>query len=286
MQYSKINTLEAIVLVLSIVIAHTILSLPRELVVQSKSATILNILFVGLVVFTIVFLIYKLLHHFPGQDILDISHFLGGGIFQKILGLLFIAYFMVSASMMLRSFCEALKIVYYPMTNISFLLLFFIMAIGIANRLDFHATLKTTLMIVPIVLVSIIFMFVVTFKGFTPEKIFPILGDGFMNTFVLGLTNLYAFGGIVYLYFLPPLLKKPEKFKKVCFLSMASTLFYILLSVTIILFVFPFFIQTNEIMPLYSVARYIDLRIFLSTIRICILIALDNGFCLLFNHCF
>lgn len=43
MQYSKISTAEAIVLILSVVIAHTILSLPRELVMQSKSAAILNI---------------------------------------------------------------------------------------------------------------------------------------------------------------------------------------------------------------------------------------------------
>lgn len=262
MQYSKISTAEAIVLILSIVIAHTVLSLSRELVMQSKSAAILNIFFVGLVALTLVFLIYKLLSHFPGQDILDVSRFLGGGIFQKIMGLLFIAYFMITASIMLRSFCEALKIVYYPMTNITFLLLFFVIAIGIVNRLNFHASLKTTLIIIPMVLVSIIFMFVTSFEDFTPEKMFPILGDGFVNTFVLGLTNLYAFGGMICIYFLPPLLKKPEKFKKVCLLSTIITFLYILLSVAIILFIFSSFIQTNEIMPLYSIARYIELGSF------------------------
>ena len=75
------------------------------------------------------FIVY--LEIFLGLDIIDISKILGGKFFQKIIGIIFISYFMISASIMLRNFCEGLKIIYYPMTNIVFILLMFVIAVCI-----------------------------------------------------------------------------------------------------------------------------------------------------------
>lgn len=87
---------------------------------------------------------------------------------------------------------------------------------------------------------------------------FPILGDGLVNTFVLGISNLSSFGGIAYLYFLPPLLEKPEKFKKIVFTSVGITALYLLLTVSTLLFMFSFFMSSSEIFPLYNATRYIE----------------------------
>ena len=160
--------------------------------------------------------------------------------------------------MFLRSFCESIKIIYYPMTNIFFILSFFIIAICIANRLDFNATLKTTLIILPIVLISVIFLFLTNLGQFTPQRMFPIFGEGIYNTFVLGLVNLYSFAGIEYIYFLPPFLKKPENMKKILLISIGISALYLLLSVATLLFIFAFFVSTNEITPLYNATRYIE----------------------------
>lgn len=145
------------------------------------------------------------------------------------------------------------------MTDIFFILAFFIITICFANRLNFNATSKTNLVVLPIVLFAIVFLFATNMKQFEPQRIFPILGDGIFNTFILGLTNISAFGGIVYIYFLPPLLKEPEKIKKIALISVGITTIYLLLSVATLLFIFPFFITTNEITPLYNATRYIEL---------------------------
>lgn len=258
MSKSKIGTLEAIMLVLTIIITHTILSMPRELLVSTKSATIINLIFVSIIAIAISYLIYKLLKNFPSLDIIDISELLGGKTFKTIIGTIFILYFIVSSSILLKSFCESLKIIYYPITNIIFIILLFIIAICTVNRLDFNASLKTNLLIIPLVLASMIFLFFANMNKFTPERIFPILGDGFFNTFVLGLGNLSAFGGIAYLYFLPPLLKEPEKMKKIALVSIGISAIYLILCVSTLLFMFSFFINTNEITPLYNATRYIE----------------------------
>lgn len=199
---------------------------------------------------------------FHGSDILDISEYLGGKTFKNILGIVFISYFIISSSILLREFCEAIKIVYYPMTNIFFVISLFIIAIAITDKLEFNATLRTNLIIVPIALFSMIFLFGSNLKNFSFNRVFPIMGTGFVNTFILGIGNIYAFSGIAFLYFLPPLLKKPENFKKVSITSCILFAIYLILTVSIILFMFSYFISIDEILPLYVVARFIELGTF------------------------
>lgn len=258
MTSSKLNTIEAIMLVFTIVVAHTLLSLQRNILALTKSATLLNLIYVSIIAILITYFIYKLISKFPGLDILDISDFLGGKILKSIVGIIFIAFFTISSSILLRSFCESLKIIYFPLTNIIYIILLFIIALCFSNRLGFTATLKTNALILPIVFVSIVFLLFTNIKNFKPQGIFPILGDGIFNTFGVGLLNLYSFGGIAYLYFLPPLLKEPKNTKKIFLMSTVICAIYIFLCVSILLFMFSFFINTNEIVPLYNATRYIE----------------------------
>lgn len=262
MNHTKIGTAEAIMLILCIIIIHTVLSLPRVILSSVKSAAILNIVYVTIIALLFVYLIYKLFKKFPGMDILDVSEVLGGKFLKKVFGIIFITYFVVSSSIFLRNFCECLKIVYYPDTNIIFVILFFIIAVCATNHLEFNATLKANLLIIPIVLFSIIFLFCANLKNFTPQRVFPLLGDGFFSTFVTGIGNLFSFSGIVFLYFLPPLLKEPSKFKNISISSIIISSVYLILAVSIILFMFNFFLTTDEILPLYSAATFIEFGTF------------------------
>lgn len=262
MSRPQIGTTEAIMLILSVVVTHTILTLPSDILISMKSASIVNLIYVSIIAILISYIISRLLKKFPGLDIIDISESLGGIILKNIIGIIFITYFLVTSSMLLRNFCESIKIIYYPMTNIFFILAFFVIAVSLANRLEFSATLKTNMIILPLVLLSIIFLFFSNMNLFTPEQIFPILGDGLYNTFVLGIGNLYSFGGIVFLYFLPPLLKEPENFKKVSLISIGITALYLILTIATLLFMFSFFVTTNEITPLYNATRYIEFGTF------------------------
>ena len=267
MSKSKIGTVEAIFIVLTIVISHSVLSLPRNLISQTKSATIINIVFLTAIAIGFAFLIYKLMKNFAGSDIIDISEYLGGKTLKNIIGIIFITHFIVCSSILLRNFCESLQLVYFQMTDIIFILLLFIIAMCIANSLGFNVTLKANLIILPAALISIIIIFVTNFKNFDPQKIFPILGDGVYNTFVLGLLNLVSFGGIIALYFIPPHLKEPQKLKIIAITSMLITGIYILLCVAILLFIFPAFTSINEVMPLYSAARYISFGTFIQRLE-------------------
>lgn len=144
------------------------------------------------------------------------------------------------------------------MTNVLFIIAMFVIALCTANRLDFNASLKTNLLVLPLVLASMVFLFFANMNKFSAERIFPIFGDGLFDTFVLGLGNIASFGGIAFLYFLPPFMKEPEKLKRVAVISMGLSAIYLILCVATLLFMFSFFIDTNEITPLYNATRYIE----------------------------
>lgn len=258
MSNSKISTVEAISIVLTIFVAHTLVTLPRNLLVSTKSSTIINLIFVSIIAIIFTLIIYKLFKSFGSNDIIDISQYLGGPLFKKVIGIIFISYFIFSASTLLRNFCECLKIVYYPMTSLIFIILAFIIAISIANKFEFETSAKVSLIILPFVLFTILFIFFANFKNFNINNIFPILGDGLFDTFVTGIGNLAAFGGIEILYFLPPYLKEPKDFKKISMYSIGIACIYLLLCVSTLLFMFSFLVEVDEIMPLYSAARYIE----------------------------
>ena len=258
MENSKFNTREAIAVVLSVAVAHSLLSIPKTLISNQKSAIILNIAYVSLIAIAFAYLVYRLFKAFPGKDIIDISEFLGGKYLKIILGVLFISYFAFTGSTLLRNFCESIKVVYFPNTKVVFIITMFIAAITIVCSLDFKANAKTNYVIMPIVLISMLFLFFSNVKNFSTDRMFPLLGDGFTNTFITGIGNVFAFGGIIFLYLLPPLLKEPEKFKKIALTSITLSAIYILITVSIILFMFAYFVNIDEIMPLFSAARNIE----------------------------
>lgn len=258
MTTSKLGTFEAITLILSFVVAHTVLSLPENLVDAEKSSTLINIVFITILALIFVYFVCYILKKFPGMDILDISEYLGGKILKNIVGFIFIFYFVISACIFLRNFAECLEIVYYPSTDILFIILFFIISILVTSKLNFNASLRANIIIIPIVLLSIVFLFFANMQYCTPQRIFPLLGNGFYSTFVSGITNIYAFSGIVLIYYLPPLLKSPEKLTKISIIGTIISAFYLLFVVSLILFMFPVFVDLDEVLPLYTIATYVE----------------------------
>lgn len=286
---SKLSTFEAIAVVLTVTLTHSILTLPKAIMSTTGSSVLLNIAYISIIAFVFCLIIYKLLSKFPGLDIIDISKFLGGKLFQKIAGFVTIAYIIFTASVLLRIFGNCLKIVYYPMTDLVFIISIFVVAIPIACNLKENSVFKANLAIAPIVIFSVVFLFIANSKYFHLENIYPILGNGINETFGIGITNLFAFGGIAAIYFLPPMLKNKKQLKKVATVSVIISAIFFLLTIATILFMFSPTAFTNELMPLYSAVRYIEFGTFFERQdSVFLLIWILSFFCYLgivFNFC-
>lgn len=258
----KLSNFEAIAIIVTITITHSILTLPKSIMSPVDSAALLNIIYVSILAFVLSIIIYKLLNRYPGLDIIDISEILGGKLLKRIIGFAFLAYILFVSSVLLRTFSHCLKIVYYPMTDLIFIIAIFAVSIPISSTLSSETVFKANLIIIPIVLLSIVFLFVANTRYFNFENIFPLLGNGFNATFGMGASNIFAFGGIAILYFLPPLLKDKDQFKKISLISTLLSAIYFILTIATVLFMFSSVSFTNELMPLYSAVRYIEFGTF------------------------
>ncbi len=258
MTEKKIGNIEAIAVVLTVMINHIILNLPKSIIGTTSSGSIINVIFVTLIAFIIVYLISQLLKSFPGLDILDISKFLGGKVLKFIIGALFLCYSIFTISIVLRSFSETLKIIFFPRTPVQIIMLLFLLAIVFVNKLGFQAMARSNLFFTPIILFSILFIFVANFGNYTVQRVFPLLGNGAVSTFLSGASNLFAFGGIAYLYFLPPHLKEQKDYTKIALSAIGISGVFLLMSVTTLLLLFPLLTSSEEILPLYLAARFIE----------------------------
>ena len=212
MNNEKIGFGEALCILIIVTLSHLILTLPTTIIQSQGSSSILNIMYVYIIVLIIIFFITKLYKNFRGKDILDISSFLLGRWFKFIIGLAFIAYYIFAASLLVSNTSENLKTMYFHNTPISFIVLFLLLAAGFINKLGPKAVIKCNLIIVPLIIVILVLIFLANSRNLSFTQVFPILGYGAKNTFVNGLSNIYAFSSISFLFLIMPLLKDYKRF--------------------------------------------------------------------------
>ena len=175
-----------------------------------------------------------------------------------IIGILYILLFIVIASYTLRYFSNLLELVYFNSTPTSFLLLLFLIGAVFAANKGIKSISYVNLLFFPIILLSLIIILFSTLKDIVPQRIFPILGFGAYKTFISGFTNIFTFGSITYLYFLMPILKNPEDYKKVAISSIIISGIYIFFSVLCLSMVFPYAAFTDDTLSMYLLTRRIS----------------------------
>lgn len=263
MNFTKLENVEAIAFLIIIMANKIILNLPKSIIASTGTSAWLNIIYVFFIVLAITILIVNLLKKFPGQDILDISNYLGGKLLKSTIGIIFIVLFLTFLILTVRNFSETLKIIYFNESPIIFILLFFLISACIANKFGLKIITKTNLILAPIVILSILLILFSSPNSFVIQRLLPIFGYGINETFFTGLSNVFAFSGIGYLYFLQPLLKSEKNFKQISIVSLIISGTLLFLSVSCLLMVLPFILDTNESVSLYLLTRIVNYGEFL-----------------------
>ena len=258
MENTKIGNKEAIALLVTITFNHIIINITKVIVDLTASASLLNILYVGIITIIFTSIICYLLNNFPTLDIVDISEYLGGKVLKWFIGLLFVGYFIFFSGNLLNMFSACLEIIYFQLVKTKYVVALFVIAAVIACTLRNNAIYRSTFIIFPFLIISTLFLFIGNYKYFIIEKMYPLLGNGAYATFMTGLSNMFAFQGLAYIYFMPPKLKEPNQLKKVAITSIILSCIFLLISVAIILFMFNGFVETDELLPLYSAVKYIE----------------------------
>ena len=159
MENTKIGNKEVIALLVTITFNHTILNVTKTIVDTTTSASLLNILYIGIIAIIFTCMICYFLNKFPTFDLIDISNYLGGKVLKWIIGISFIAYFIFFAGILLNMFSSALQIIYFPQTKIFYIILLFIIGAFISCNLKYNAVYRVAIIIFPLLVISTLFLF-------------------------------------------------------------------------------------------------------------------------------
>lgn len=258
MENTKIGNKEAIALLVTIVFNHIIMNITKSIIDTTSSASLLNILYVGIIAIIFTCIICYFLNKFPTLDIIDVSEYLGGKVLKWIIGIAFVAYFIFFAGILLQMFASCLEIMYFQLVKIEYIIALFVICAVVACSMRHNAIYRANLIMFPFLIISTLFLFFADFRYMVVEKMYPILGNGWYATFIEGISNMFVFQGLAYLYFIPPKLKEPNQLKKVAINSVVLSCIFLLISVAIILFMFNGFVEADELLPLYSAIKYIE----------------------------
>ena len=134
MNLSKLGSLEAIAFIIIVMLNNIVLNLPKGILSQCGSSSIINIIYISIIGFIFLSIVLKLFNKFKGYDILDISEFLAGKWFKVIVGILFIIYFIFVSLTIIRNFSEMLRLTYFDKAPVSFIIICFIAVAVFTNR--------------------------------------------------------------------------------------------------------------------------------------------------------
>lgn len=263
MTLEKIGKIEAISLILIVILNEIVLNIPNTIILSTGSGTSINIIFVSILAIIFTYIVCKLFKPFYGKDILDISEYIGGGILKTIVGILFMLLFIVIASLSVKFLTNFVRLVYFNSSPMVYILLFFLVPALFINKFGIKTISGVNLIFIPLIILSLIFLLVFSYNNFTIERIFPIFGNGFFNTFVAGSTNIFAFSGLAYLYFMPSLLKDAKDFDTVSMVSIILSSICLVFSIISLMMAFPAVANTDETLSLYLLTRMVRLDHFI-----------------------
>ena len=253
MNYSKLGNFEAICLIVVVFVNHIVLNLPQMILNSTGSASILNTIYILLIVIIFAILILKLLKKFIGLDIIDISEYLGGKPLKILIGILCIIYLIFETVFLTRMFSQNLLLVYFPNYPISFIIFLFLFIGVVANIIGKKSIIKTNAIIVPIALFSILFTFIFVADMLRIERSLPIFDNGIDKIFLSGASNIFAFNGLFFLFFISPMLSKKEDMSKVTLCSVLVCGIFLILSIATLIFAFSDIYSVSRLAPIYFI---------------------------------
>lgn len=254
----QIGRYEAITLLITLIANNIIFNISAIILNSTGTGAWLNLIYLSIISIIFIIIVYLLFKKFDSLDIIDVSEYLGGKILKAIISTLYVIFLIGFSALTLRYFSNSLQIIYFNYIPIVLLMLLFTIPVLISNNSGLTAIAGVTKIFFPFTFVGIIVLMLVASKDFTWQNLFPIFGFGTDKVFINGLSNLFAFNIIAYLFLLKPMLKESRHFKLVSIFSVIVCGIYILVSVVSLLMTFPFTIQTDEMFTLYLLTRVIS----------------------------
>ncbi|WP_176431512.1 GerAB/ArcD/ProY family transporter [Anaerovirgula multivorans] len=254
---------EAITLLLNTICVQIFIDFPRVMAEEGATAGWLLVLYNSAIVFFIFSFILKLFLKFEGKDLLDISEEIGGNVLRVIVGFFIIIYFAFILSMVLREFGEGMQVIAFPESPLNFIIMLFLVGIIAGAYFGLESIARFHVLAVPIIIIGLLIILLSVTQYYNFSNLFPVMGTGSYNIFINGFHRISTFSALIILFIITPFLKTHKDLKAVGFTTIGMAAVLLTVTTIIYLVVIPYPVAVESFIPIYQVARLIDIpRIF------------------------
>lgn len=267
LEEGKITSSQLMLLVITLILASAILLLPSftaKGALQDSWISGLIAMLAGILTATIILSLAK---RFPEQTLVEYSISILGKPLGKLVGLLYLIFFVHLTAILLREISTTVITTILPRTPIQVTIAISTIAMAYMIRKGLEVIARVNIIIMPISLFFVVMIILMATPEMKFDNLTPILERGVMPIFLGAITPVGWFGEVVSLAFLLPFVNKLPRVKKHFYLGILFSGLVFTLVIIGTISVFGPNITKNTSFPTLALAREVNLANFLERIE-------------------
>jgi len=263
----KIGQSEAIALMVTVLATKVFLTYPAFIVSLGGSAAWQITLISGLVTLVFFWFILKYLEQFPDRTFPETAEYITGPYLGGLIVISVLVPWLFELAITFRGFGELIVIVALPETSISIIMLIFLICTGLAAYLGLSTIARACYLAFPFTLGAVLLILVLSYPSWNTDWLFPILGNGVLNTIKVGIMRSSDFIELNFIYALP-LVFYANQVGKIGYLSIIITMITFVMIVITFQLTIPAVMGQEPYLPLYQMAQSVYLGRFIQRIEV------------------
>lgn len=258
MEKGKISSIQAILLMLSMILPTAVLTVPAVTVKFAKQDAWLSIIIATLGGLLIAWLVVSLSQRFPGKTLFEYAEEILGKVPGKIVGFLYIwLFFLQIGSGVVREFGSFLVTVLMPDTPLIVFNIVVVIVAAYAVRNGLEVLGRANQLLIPTtVLLAMVYIF--STGNMKLSRVLPIFDGGLLPIIKGAFVPTMWLGEIVTLTMIIPYLSKPREARRVAIISVLLVSFFLTASILEALLIFGPNLTGHWLYPVFNAARLIS----------------------------
>lgn len=258
----KISGSQMAIMMNPAIFATVLLLVPAITAKHAQQDMWLSPIWSSLIGFLAVFLAYKLNKLFPKNTLIEYCEFILGKVFGKILGAVYLFFYLHVTGIIVREYGEFVSGSFLPHTPMLFIFGTMILVCSFAVYGGLEVIGRCSEIIVPVALLFYVLIFIMLLKDFNVKNMFPIMENGITPSFMGSIVPQSWFSEYILISFFLPYLVDQDKGMKWGMISVASVMFFMVLTNFTSLLLFGKLTSTLTY-PVMIAAQYISIAEFL-----------------------
>lgn len=250
----KLGSWECISLIGCISVIPLVLTAPTFIVENLGTGSFLYSVYITLLTGLSFIVLFKLYSKFKDQDIIDLSKFVGGSFLKYLTGLFIIFYLLISSIVTLSEFTENIRYILFDQAPPAYITTLFAITIFFGVLIGLRGIIRASALVAPIVILGFIALFISMISNIDLTNFTPIFGSGLDKIIYNGTTGFGRYESFILFFLLSPNIKNLGKTVTRSFLLISG---FTLITVFILIGIFPFPSITEYYFPLFEVSRLI-----------------------------